>query len=330
MYKIESLALSDQKVSTTIDTPAQKHSDSTMSSQHSSTMSSQPSSPQSLIIAKEWDGFRFEYGQLREVGEFDFTMPQQAISVAFAPHEEVTWSVDGGSRKTTALPAGSIFLYGDRSFTWHQRQQESEYVNFMFDDAWLQQVAADNQIDLKATQAGTLAFDTRLIFADPTILHVAQLLRNEAKADGIASKMLVESLRNVLAVHLLRNYTGTRTSNPKSNKASQNALDAFQVKQVKEYIEENLAEELAIAHLAALIPMSQYHFARAFKTTLGQTPHKYVVHRRIERAKVLLSATQLPVLEISLQTGFSNPSHFTSQFRRYVGTTPRKYRRVAN
>lgn len=294
-------------------------------------MASQTGSPQSIVIAKEWDGMRFEYGQLREVGEFDFAMPQGAISVAFAPHEKVTWSVDGGSRKTTALPAGSVFLYGDHTFTWHQRQQESEYVNFMFDDTWLQQVAADNQIDLKTTHAGTLAFDTRLIFADPTILHVAQLLRSEVKSNSVASKMLVESLRNVLAIHLLRNYTDAQTApEPKSSKAAQNALDAFQVKQIQDYIEENLAEELSILQLAELIPMSQYHFARAFKSALGQTPHKYVVQRRIERAKVLLSATQLPVLEIALRTGFSNPSHFTSQFRRYVGTTPRKYRRVAS
>lgn len=292
-------------------------------------MTSSDSSPQSIIIAKEWDGLRFEYGQLRDVGEFDFTMPQQAISVAFAPHKEVTWSVDGGSRKTTALPAGSVFIYGDRNFTWHQRQQESEYANFLFDDDWLQTVATENQIDLSKNSSGTLAFDFKLIFADPTILHVAQLLKNEIQTGGAASGMLVESLRNVLAVHLLRNHTGPKTSVSQSNKSAeieQNALNAFQVKRIKDYIEENLAEDLAIAQLAALIPMSQYHFARAFKATLGQTPHKYVIHRRIERAKVLLSVTELPVLDIAAQTGFSNPSHFASQFRKRTGATPRQYR----
>lgn len=289
-------------------------------------MASSASSPQSIIIAKEWDGLRFEYGQLREVGEFDFTLPKQAISVAFAPHKEVTWSVDGGSCQTTALPAGSVFIYGDRDFTWHQRQQESEYVNFLFDDHWLQSVATENQIDLSKTSDGSVAFDSKLIFADPTILHVAQLLKNEVQTEGAASGMLVESLRNVMAVHLLRNYADTQTLNAKPDETEQNALDAFQVKRVKDYIEENLAEDLAISHLAALIPMSQYHFARAFKATLGQTPHKYVVHRRIERAKVLLSVTELPVLDIAAQTGFSNPSHFASQFRKRTGATPRQYR----
>ncbi|MEL6263827.1 MAG: AraC family transcriptional regulator [Cyanobacteria bacterium J06626_6] len=299
-------------------------------------MPSPPSSPQSIIIAKEWDGLRFEYGQLREVGEFDFTMPQQAISVAFAPHEEVTWSVDGGSRKTTPLPAGSVFVYGDRDFTWHKRERESEYANFLFDNDWLQSVASDNQIELSTSSSGTLSFDTKLIFPDPTILHVSQLLKQEVQVGGAGSKMIVESLRNVLAVHLLRNYictqtgtqTGTQIAEQEQTEIARSALDAFQVQRVKDYIEENLAEDLAIAQLAAIIPMSQYHFARAFKATIGQTPHKYVVQRRIERAKVLLSVTELPILEIAAQTGFSNPSHFTSQFRKHAGATPRQYRNI--
>ncbi|MGB3650466.1 MAG: hypothetical protein WBA41_04545 [Rivularia sp. (in: cyanobacteria)] len=67
----------------------------------------------SLIKKASWDGVSVEYGLLDAVGEFDFAMPKQAISIAFAPHDRVTWSVDGGSSQTTALPAGSAFVYGD-------------------------------------------------------------------------------------------------------------------------------------------------------------------------------------------------------------------------
>jgi AraC family transcriptional regulator len=74
-------------------------------------MASPLAKPTATILKKEWDGLQVEYGRLDAVGEFDFAMPRQAISVAFEPHERVIWSVDGESRRTN-LPAGSVLLYG--------------------------------------------------------------------------------------------------------------------------------------------------------------------------------------------------------------------------
>jgi AraC family transcriptional regulator len=71
--------------------------------------------PTATILTNEWDGLRVA------VGEFDFAMPQQAISIAFAPHDRVSWSVDGQCQQTS-LPAGSVFLYGERQFVWHHRR----------------------------------------------------------------------------------------------------------------------------------------------------------------------------------------------------------------
>ena len=72
--------------------------------------------------------------------------------------------------------------------------------------------------------------------------------------------------------------------------------------------------------------MSQFHFARAFKAAVGESPHRYIMQRRIERAKVMLSVTRMSVAEISYQTGFSNQSHFTVQFRKAIGMTPKQFR----
>lgn len=100
----------------------------------------------------------------------------------------------------------------------------------------------------------------------------------------------------------------------------------MKLKQVQDYIEEHLAEEIVIEDMAALIPMSQFHFARAFKAATGESPHKYLTQRRIERAKVLLSVTKLPVVEVAYRVGFSNQSHFTAHFRKVTGVTPKDYR----
>jgi AraC family transcriptional regulator len=132
-------------------------------------------------------------------------------------------------------------------------------------------------------------------------------------------------LRNLLAIHLLRNHT----RNIIRSTVEIDRLDGWQFKQLQDYIEENLAAELTIANLAASIPMSQFHFARAFKTATGSPPHRYIMQRRIERAKVLLSVTRLSAAEIAYQVGFSNQSHFSAQFRKSVGLTPKQFRESA-
>lgn len=278
----------------------------------------QPKPQQTAVILKaEWNDLIVEYGRLEEIGDFDFAMPKHAISVAFIPHERVTWSVDGGKPQTAPMPAGSVFLYSECEFVWHRREKESEYVNLKIEPLLLNRLADESGLSTP------VKLEHRVIFPDRTILHIAQLLKSEVVSGGLAGNLYVESLQNVLAVHLLRNYGGVS-----SNSTSQEAgvLDILKLKQIKDYIEDNLGSELAIANLAALVPMSQFHFARGFKTLVGEPPHRYILQRRIERAKVLLKVTRLSSAEIAYQVGFSNPSHFTAQFRKLSGVTPKQFR----
>ncbi|AFY57105.1 DNA-binding domain-containing protein, AraC-type [Rivularia sp. PCC 7116] len=270
----------------------------------------------SLIKKASWNGINVEYGLLDAVGEFDFAMPKNAISIAFAPHDKVTWSVDGGSSKTTRLPAGSAFIYGNRNFVWHKRERHSEYINIMLEPQFLEQVASENDISTP------VEIQHKVIFLDSTILQVGQLMKSEILNGGVAGELYTESLRNLLAVHLLRNYTETS----EKQQLEDGALDGLKLQQVKDFIEDNLAESLTIADIAAVLHMSQFHFARVFKAATGESPHRYVTQRRMERAKVLLEVTKFPVAEVAYRVGFYNPSHFTSQFRKYMGMTPKKYR----
>lgn len=271
-----------------------------------------------LFLKKEWKDIAVEYGFMEAVGEFDFTMPKHAISVAFIPHDRVTWSVDG-TRQTTALPAGSAFLYGDREFVWHQREKTSEYVTVYLEPEFLHRTAIENELSAETK------LSHRVIFPDSTIVQVAHLFRGELLNEGLAGSLFAESLKNLLAVHLLRHYC--EISTPEKKLAIPGgALDALKLRQVQDYIEENLADEIAIEDMAALIPMSQFHFARAFKAATGESPHKYLTQRRMERAKVLLAVTKLPVAEVAYRVGFSNQSHFTAHFRKATGVTPKDYR----
>ena len=99
------------------------------------------------------------------------------------------------------------------------------------------------------------------------------------------------------------------------------------LRRVQEYVEANLERNIDLQTLAAQAELSVYHFARAFKQSTGLTPHSYLLQRRAARAQQLLLGTDLPLSEISLQTGFADHSHFARQFRRLTGMSPSEVRR---
>ena len=98
------------------------------------------------------------------------------------------------------------------------------------------------------------------------------------------------------------------------------------LRRVREFIEMRLEKSISIQVLADIAGLSMYHFARAFKQSEGMTPHEYVIHCRVQRAKDLLTASKLPLSEIALASGFSDQSHLARRFREYVGVTPSSYR----
>ena len=266
-------------------------------------------------LKASWDGIGVEYSQMPP-GASDVVIPKKLVSVAFAPQEQTTWRVDGGSSRTTPLPPGSVFLYSSREFVWSCWNQPTECVHMTLDPNLISRVALDCSL------SSNIEIEYRAIFADPTILHLAQLFKSEILNRGIAGKLYTESLANVLAVHLLRNYSGSLVKPALQDEP----LDALKLNQLKEFIEEHLSEDLSIANMASVVHTSPFHFARAFKAATGQPPHRYVTQRRMEQAKILLSVTRLPVAEVANRVGFSNQSHFSAQFRRATGTTPKGYR----
>ena len=86
------------------------------------------------------------------------------------------------------------------------------------------------------------------------------------------------------------------------------------------------AEQLDIAALARAALTSEAHFIRTFKQTFGETPHRYLQRRRLERAMALLRETELPVTEICLDVGFTSLGSFSRTFTRVVGMSPTAYR----
>jgi len=136
--------------------------------------------------------------------------------------------------------------------------------------------------------------------------------------------LYLDSLHIVFAMHLLRNYSSIKQT---STLVHRGGLTTYAWSNVNDYIHANLQSDLSISELARIAKLSQSHFLRAFRRTVGLSPHRYVLDCRLKLAKHLIITTNLPLSDIALRVGFSSHSHLTSSMRRYCNITPSELRR---
>jgi AraC family transcriptional regulator len=166
---------------------------------------------------------------------------------------------------------------------------------------------------------------------DPEIARIVSSLVSELRTGGgLGERLYVESLAALLAVRLLREHSSlAEASADKVALQPSPGLGQRQLESVIEFIEASLASRLPLSELAATAGLSPHHFARMFKRSTGVPPHKYVVRRRVERAKALLARSELPIAAVAAQCGFSHHQHLAASFARLVGTSPSRFRRAS-
>ncbi|MBY6065167.1 AraC family transcriptional regulator [Leisingera aquaemixtae] len=153
----------------------------------------------------------------------------------------------------------------------------------------------------------------------PFTTELANRIRRHILADDISGDYL-RALCFALIVEMLT-LPPEQQRTRRTDLLDQNILD-----KVIEYIDGNLDTDLTVEKLARLSGVMAHRFARAFKQNTGETPHNYVLSRRIEQARRLLSKTNEPIASIAYATGFSSQSHMTTTFRRRLGVTPAQFR----
>ncbi|VEP11606.1 AraC family transcriptional regulator [Hyella patelloides LEGE 07179] len=157
---------------------------------------------------------------------------------------------------------------------------------------------------------------------DPLIYQIAIALKTALLTNKFASSLYAETMANALSVHLLQYYSTRKFT-------LQNYTDGLpkhKLRQIIDYIQENLEQNLSIAELAELLQMSPHYFGRLFKQSMGITPYKYIIQCRVEKSKMLLQERELTIAEISQRVGFAHQSHLNHHFKRLVGVTPGQFR----
>jgi AraC-like DNA-binding protein len=116
----------------------------------------------------------------------------------------------------------------------------------------------------------------------------------------------------------------SQTSSPPSFRGG---LPPGALRRVRDFVAQRLAEKIELGQLAEIAGLSVCHFSRAFKQSMGLPPHRYLMRERVSAAALLVRTTDRPLVEISLEVGFSDQSHFTRCFSDVMRDTPRDYRR---
>lgn len=159
--------------------------------------------------------------------------------------------------------------------------------------------------------------------ADGAALEMAREIRKEVGLEAVARRYCINAWVTLLVGYLLRNYSNLKRFESRPHIGG---LSARAKRLVCEYLGANLTEHVYLQEMAAVAQLSTSHFARAFRTTFGVSPHQYVVNLRLIQARQWVINSDLPLDHIARAAGFANNSHLTAAMRRHFGTTPSQIR----
>ncbi|WFB06031.1 AraC family transcriptional regulator [Streptomyces sp. LX-29] len=220
------------------------------------------------------------------------------------------WSADGTACRER-FHAGEALV---NPAGWASRprwQDDVELLLLAMEPAWLEKLAAEEGAE------GGFELAPRFHFTDPLLTMLVERLVTEFERPGAPDALYTESLVQAAAALVMR-ACGSTAGPPER----EGGLPPRRLAEVLDFIHANLASRIRLADLAGVAGVSASHFTRAFKASVGESPHRYVTQLRLERARRALLTTNRPIADIALEHGFADQSHLTRMMRRHTGTTP--------
>jgi AraC family transcriptional regulator len=159
----------------------------------------------------------------------------------------------------------------------------------------------------------------RLRFSDDRIWTLVRLLSDAVNDPDPSAQLYGDGLTAAIAARLF--------ANPARPAVDGKGLAPWQLRRIVEYLDAHLPGRVELAHLAALVDLSQAHFSRAFKASTGMAPYRWQLDARIRRAQALLIDSRASLNEVAEATGFADAVHFGRTFRKLTGATPAAWRR---
>jgi AraC family transcriptional regulator len=275
------------------------------------------------LIANSQDiGWRSLHAAIIEEGPFSTIEPpigHPMMIYHLTRPTEVTRKIEGGPGNRQLIGPRRICLTpGEATTHWEHHGRPEILQVYLRASAY--QAAVSEIYNCDASRAELVP---RFAILDPMLEQLAIALTTALRDGTAGDGLYIDTLAQMMAVHFARFHSSNSRSVPASSSPT---VSGRRMQRVLEYVEENLDGDLSLEAMAAEVGISPIYLARAFKAAIGQSPHRYVLARRIERAKELLRNTELPVVDVALASGFSSQSHLSYWFQRYLGVSPAAYR----
>ncbi len=178
----------------------------------------------------------------------------------------------------------------------------------------IEQVALE--LDVPASRAQLVP---RLQLRDTRIEAIGWAVKADLEAEVPSDPLYIDLLANALAVRLIETAGGSRLEPPGRTVPT---MPARQLRRLTEFIESHLDRRLHLADLALVAGLSATRLKTLFRNSTGMPVHQYVIRRRVEHARALLTSTAMPASEVAVAAGFAHQSHMASTMRRLLGHTP--------
>lgn len=266
---------------------------------------------------RRWDGISAEFTNISEVSQLGFRVETQAAYLAL--HDIVRSDgetiIHGFARSTRKDTRNTLTFSPNRCPIegWADFKQRPSSVLAIYLDPNLE--------DLQDSRLSELP--PSLYFESDFLKETMLKIRGALLGTFIDERSYLESLGCSILYELRHalQYDGQK------REPLRGGLTPRQLSRVEQYIAGNISKEVSLMELANLAGLSRFHFIRAFKKSTGLAPYQFVIAKRVESAKQLLSKGQLSISEVTTAVGFNNSLQLNRAFRRLVGIAPIAYRR---
>jgi AraC family transcriptional regulator len=284
-------------------------------------------SPSRLLrsVPDEW-GPKFETSSgavtrtLTGPNSIRFNAPSHMALVMLTPQPGREISLNSDRRSRFLAPVGTVEIIPSNAEVFARWKSAKENL--------LLALAPEQLSRLAGLELETEDFEFRSPapgHVDEKALLLAKLIREEFQSGEPLNHLYMDSLMTVFSTYLLRNYSSLQ-GRPAPRRRG--GLPPKAWRDVQDYIRANIGEQLSVERLALVAGLSPSHFLRAFRQTVGQAPHQYVLATRLELAEQLVMTTDMPLAKVARLTGFASHSHMTASMRRHKFTTPSALRRA--
>jgi AraC-like DNA-binding protein len=238
--------------------------------------------------------------------------PEHVLMMFRRPVSRVDMTIDAQRRTCSLPPRSFVAIPKGMDTSCRSQWRELDAVQHLhFDDALFRTVST-----------GKSPFPCFVGVPDPRLASLVEIAIGLAAEAEPPSRLAWEAC-GILILHQLLQVGGRQV--PALQRRG--GLAGWQVRRTTDFIHAHLDKNIGLSELAAIAGLSPFHFARAFKQSVGDPPHRYQTRRRIERACELLASGDAPIIDVAAAVGYEAPQTLTRLFRREMGVTPSEYRR---